>query len=133
MREKPESRKSERFGHHYIVKLGGGRKVSPLYAVSYNLSATGMYLKSLFELRPGARFFFSINDYISIRNQVPGKVVWCEKLENGSAFRYGAGVEFLPSIDNYDINASFPVSPRSQAQRVHENVVGTQMESRASG
>ena len=36
MQAKPEFRKSERFGHECIVKLGDDQALSPYYAVLYN-------------------------------------------------------------------------------------------------
>jgi len=53
MQAKPEFRKSERFGHEYIINFGDDGTLSPYYALSQNLSETGMHFKSLFELYPG--------------------------------------------------------------------------------
>ena len=97
MQAKRESRKSGRFSHECIVKLGDDQALSHYYAVSSNLSETGMYFKSLFELLPGAHILIGIDDYELSRNQVPAKVVWCKEIETTSSFRYGVGVEFLQS------------------------------------
>jgi hypothetical protein len=95
MQVKPECRKNKRFSHEYIIMLGAERTLSPHYVVSYNLSETGMYFKSIFELYPGAYILIGIEDYTSCRNQVQARVMWCKKIENGTALRYGVGVEFL--------------------------------------
>ena len=73
MQAKPEFRRSERFGHECIVKLGDDQALSPYYAVSYNLSETGMYFKSLFELYPGAHILVRIDDYELSRIKSPLK------------------------------------------------------------
>lgn len=110
--QKPEFRKSERFGHEYIIKLGAERTLSPHYVVSYNLSETGMYIKSLFELYPGSQILIGIDDYSSSRNQVPAKVVWCRRIGNGAALRYGVGVEFLQPQKMIGLKASPQAVPR---------------------
>ena len=115
MQAKPEFRKSERFGHECIVKLGDDQALSPYYAVSYNLSETGMYFKSLFELYPGAHILVRIDDYELSRNQVPAKVVWCKKLETSSTFKFAIGAEFLTSEKNVGIKASHPITPPRKA------------------
>src|SRR3972149_12102485 len=108
----PEIRRSDRFGHEFIIKLEGGRALSPYYAVSYNLSETGMYFKSLFELYPGVHIFIRLDDYTLSQKRVPAKVVWCKKLENTDRFRYGVGVEFLQLENNPGSKASLPVAPQ---------------------
>lgn len=95
MQAKPEFRKSDRFSHESIIKYGDEPTLSPYYAVSYNLSETGMYFQSLFVLYPGTHILINIDDYTSYQNQVPAKVVWCKKLEGTASFRYEVGVEFL--------------------------------------
>ncbi len=105
MQAKPESRKSERFGHDYIIKFGDDLSPTPYYAVSSNLSETGMYFKSAFELYPGAHLHIRIDDYTFVHNQVSAKVVWCKKIENSNSFRYGVGVEFLKSEKNFGLKA----------------------------
>jgi hypothetical protein len=90
-----ESRRSERLGHESIIKFGADLTLSPYYAVSQNLSDTGMYFKSLFELHPGSLIRIAIKDYLSRQDQVQAKVVWCRKLDNSTTFSYGIGVEFL--------------------------------------
>ncbi|MFZ1984026.1 MAG: PilZ domain-containing protein [Desulfatitalea sp.] len=130
--QKPEFRKSERFGHEYIIKLGAERTLSPHYVVSYNLSETGMYIKSFFELYPGSQILIGIDDYSSSRNQVPAKVVWCKKIENGAALRYGVGVEFLQPQKTIGLKASPQVTPRKKrADRFRaEGEVGTNVDKR---
>jgi hypothetical protein len=112
MQAKPEFRKSERFGHDYIIKFGDDLVLSPYYAVSSNLSETGMYFKTLFELYPGARLLIKIDDYTLAQNQVSAKVVWCKKLESNAIFRYGVGVEFLKLENNFGLKASPPIPPQ---------------------
>ena len=86
MQMKPEFRRGERFRHEYIIKLGEDLALSPKYAVAVNLSETGMYFKSLFEMVPGARIWIVIYDSISGQNQVSARVVWCRKLESSNVF-----------------------------------------------
>ena len=130
MQAKPEFRRSERFGHEYIIKFEDDRALSPYYAVSYNLSETGMYFKSLFELYPGAHILIRIDDYTLSQNQVPAKVVWCKKLENTDKFRYGVGVEFLQLEKNFGLKASLPITPRMKTPNKKEGGVVIQMEKR---
>jgi Tfp pilus assembly protein PilZ len=114
----PETRRSDRFGHEYIIKLEDDRALSPYYAVSYNLSETGMYFKSLFELYPGVHIFIRLDDFTLSRYQVPAKVVWCKKLENTNRFRYSVGVEFLQLQKNFGLKASLPIAPRMKTQNM---------------
>ena len=130
MQAKPEFRRSERFGHECIVKLGDDQALSPYYAVSYNRSETGMYFKSLFELHPGAHILIRIDDYELSRNQVPAKVVWCNELETTATFRYGVGVEFLRSEKNADLKASLQIAPRMKTPNKKESGVVIQMDRR---
>jgi hypothetical protein len=120
MQAKPELRKSERFGHKFIIKLEDNQAVSPHYAVSYNLSEKGMFFKSLFELLPGVRISIRIDDYTLSRNQIPAKVVWCAHLEDNDNFQYGVGVEFLRLEKNLGPGASRQSSPRGKAPRQNE-------------
>ena len=130
MQAKPEDRKSERLGHECIVKIGDAQALSPYYAVSYNLSETGIHFKSLFEMYPGAHILIRIDDYELSRNQVPAKVVWCKKLETAAIFRYGVGVEFLQSEKNAGLKASLPITPRMKRPNKKESGVVIQMERR---
>jgi len=132
MQAKPEFRRSERLGHEFIIKLEDDLTLSPYYAVSYNLSETGMYFKSLFELYPGAHILMRIDDYTLSQNKVPAKVVWCNKLENASIFRYGVGVEFLQSEKDFGSMASFPITPRMKTPNKKEGGVVIRMEKRLS-
>jgi hypothetical protein len=115
MQRKPEFRRSERFPHEYIIQLGEDLTLSPYYAVSRNLSETGMYFKSLFELYSGAQNRIVINDYMSSQNHVSDRVVWCKKLEGTATFRYGVGVEFLDAQINSGSTASLPTTPRMKS------------------
>lgn len=115
MQVKPECRKNERFGHEYIIMLGAERTLSPHYVVSYNLSETGMYFKSIFELYPGSQILIGIDDYTSCRNQVQARVMWCKKIENGTALRYGVGVEFLQPQKTIGAKAFPPFTPRKKS------------------
>jgi Tfp pilus assembly protein PilZ len=112
MQVQPEFRRSGRLGRECIIKLEDDQTLSPYYGVSYNLSETGMYFKSLFELYPGAHILIRIDDYSSSQNQVPAKVVWCKKLENTTSFRYGVGVEFLKFEKNVGSKAFLPITPQ---------------------
>jgi len=130
MPAKSEVRKSERLGHECIVKIGDDQALSPYYAVSYNLSETGIHFKSLFEMYPGAHILIRIDDYELSRNQVPTKVVWCKKLESSSTFRYAVGAEFLRSEKNAGLKASLPITPRMKTPDKKEGGVVIQMDRR---
>ena len=130
MQARPEFRKSERFGHECIVKLGNDQALSPYYAVSYNRSETGMYFKSLFELHREPISLSELDDYELSKNQVPAKVVWCNKLEATATFRYGVGVEFLRSEKNAGLKASLPIAPRMKTPNKKESGVVIQMDRR---
>jgi hypothetical protein len=41
MQKQPEFRKSKHSGHECMIKFEDGRRLSPYYAVSYNLSEAG--------------------------------------------------------------------------------------------
>ena len=116
MQAKPESRKSGRFSHECIVKLGGDQAPSPRYAVSFNLSETGMYFRSLFELHPGAHIIIRIDDYELSRNQVHARVVWCKEIETTSSLKYGIGAEFIPSEWRVNLKAFSRLSPREDVR-----------------
>jgi Tfp pilus assembly protein PilZ len=121
MQVKPEFRKSERFGHESIIKFDDDRALSPYYALSRDLSETGMNFKSLFELYPGAHILIMIDDFTLSRYQVPAKVVWCKKLENTNRFRYSVGVEFLQLQKNFGLKASLPIAPRMKRQNMRRD------------
>ena len=128
MQAKPEFKRSERFGHESIIKIEDDQTLSPYYAVSYNLSETGMYFKSLFEMYPGAHILIRIDDYTLSQNQVPAKVVWCKKLENTTIFHYGVGVEFLQSEKNFGLKASLPITPLIKTPNKNEGGVVIKMQ-----
>ena len=110
MQAQPEFRRSGRLGHECIIKLEDDQTLSPYYAVSHNLSETGIYFKSLFELYPGTHILIRIDDYSLSQNQIPAKVVWCKKLKNTTSFRYGVGVEFLQLEKNVGSKAFLPIT-----------------------
>lgn len=112
MQAQPEFRRSGRLGYECIIKLEDDQTLSPYYAVSHNLSETGMYFKSLFELYPGTHILIRIDDYSLSQNQVPAKVVWCKKLKSTTSFRYGVGVEFLQLEKNVGSKAFLPITPQ---------------------
>jgi Tfp pilus assembly protein PilZ len=121
MQVKPEFRKSERFGHENIIKFDDDRALSPYYALSQDLSETGMNFKSLFELYPGAHILIMIDDFTLSRYQVSAKVVWCKKLENTNRFRYSVGVEFLQLQKDFGLKASLPIAPRMKRQNMRRD------------
>ena len=121
MQVKPEFRKNERFGHENIIKFDDDRALSPYYALSRDLSETGMNFKSLFELYPGAHILIMIDDFTLSRYQVPAKVVWCKKLENTNRFRYSVGVEFLQLQKVFGLKASLPIAPRLKRQNMRRD------------
>jgi hypothetical protein len=118
MQVKPEFRKSERFGHENIIKFDDDRALSPYYALSRDLSETGMNFMSLFELYPGAHILIMIDDFTLGRYQIPAKVVWCKELENTNRFRYSVGVEFLQLQKHFGLKASLPIAPRMKRQNM---------------
>ena len=128
MRMKAELRRNERFGHESIIKFGDDQTLSPYYALSQNLSETGMRFKSLFELHPGAHILIRIDDYTLNQSQALAKVVWCKKLKNTDKFRYGVGVEFLRVEKNFGSKASFPIPPRMKTANMNGHGVGIEME-----
>ena len=121
MQVKPEFRKSERFGHESIIKFNDDRALSPYYALSQDLSETGMNFNLLFELYPGALILIMIDDFTLSRYQVPAKVVWCKKLENTNRFRYSVGVEFLQLQKVFGLKASLPIPPRMKRQNMRRD------------
>jgi hypothetical protein len=121
LQPKAEFRKSERFGHKYIIKLENDVALTPYYAVSYNLSERGMYFKSLFEQYPGSHIVLGIDDYTLGQNKVLAKVVWCKGLENTANFRYGVGVEFLKPVKNFSLKASLSTTPQMKTPNKNEN------------
>jgi hypothetical protein len=130
VRAEPEIRKSERFGHEYIIRFGEDQALSPYYAVSCNLSETGMNLKSLFELYPGAQIFIRIDDYTLGQNLVPAKVVWCKKLENTTSFRFSVGIQFLQLKKNFDLKASLLIHPKMKTPNTNKGGVVIKMQDR---
>jgi hypothetical protein len=130
MQAEPEVRKSERFGYEYIIMLGEDQTLSPYYAVSCNLSETGMNFKSLFELYPGTQILIRIDDYTLDQNQVSGKVVWCKKLENTTSFRYSVGVQFLQLKKNFDLKSPFPIPPHMKTPNTNKGGMVIKMRNR---
>jgi hypothetical protein len=130
MQTKPEFRRSERFGHEYIIKLGEDLRLSPYYAVSQNLNETGMRFKSIFELYPGSHIMIHIDDYNLDRNQLSARVVWCKKLENNPTFHFTVGVEFLQVEMNSGAKASLPAAPPRKTSGKKRGGVVIQMENR---
>ena len=128
MQAQPEFRGSGRHGHECIIKLEDDQTLSPYYAVSQNLSETGMYFKSLFELHPGAHILVRIDDYTLDQNIVAAKVVWCNKLETAAAFRYDVGVEFLKSEKNAGLKASPPITPQMRMAKMDKGRVVIKMQ-----
>jgi Tfp pilus assembly protein PilZ len=130
MLAQPEFRRSGRISHECIIKLEDDLTLSPYYAVSYNLSETGMYFKSLFELHPGAHILVRIDDYISDQKLVAAKVVWCKNLGTSAGFRYGVGVEFLKTEKNVGLYASLPIAPPMKTPNTKKGGVVVKLEKR---
>lgn len=112
-----EFRKSERFMHKSIVKLEDNLTLSPHYAVSNNLSESGMCFKSIFEFFPGTQILVRIEDYAPNETPVAANVVWCKKLNGQSNFSYEAGVEFLKPIARLGSKKPLPISSRKGKSR----------------
>jgi Tfp pilus assembly protein PilZ len=130
MQAKPEFRRSERFRHESIVKLEDDLTLSPYYAVSYNLSDAGMYIKSLFEMYPGVHILMRIDDFAVSHDPVPSRVVWCRELENPAVFRFGVGVEFLQPEKNRSLKASIPILAHTKTRDSKEGGVVVRMQKR---
>jgi hypothetical protein len=130
MLAEPEFKRSERIGHESIIKIEDGLTLSPYYAVSYNISETGM--QSLSEMYPGADILIKIDDYAKSENQVPAKVVWCKKLENASRFHYGVGVQFFQSEKNFCLKAPLQIAPQMTTLDMKKGGVVIKMEKRLS-
>ena len=92
-----ELRKSERIRHESIIMLRDDDFRFLFYAVMYNVSRSGMYFKSLFELQAGNHINIKFDDPppIDIRNTCRARVVWCRELDDRNIFRYESGLEFL--------------------------------------
>ncbi len=133
MQTKPEVRRSERFGHAYIIKIEDDMSPNPYYALSQDLSETGMHFKSLFELHPGSHLRIVINDKRSSKNQVIARVVWCKALGNAATFRFAVGVEFLTVEKNSGANASPPITQRMRLPVSAEGGVVIQLSKRSPG
>jgi hypothetical protein len=132
MLAEPEFKRSERISHESIIKIEDGLTLSPYYAVSYNLSETGMYFKSLFEMYPGTRILIRIDDYSLSGNQVSAKVVWCKDLKNTTSFRYGVGVEFFQSEKNFCLKAPLAIAPQMTTPDMKKGGVVIKIEKRLS-
>jgi hypothetical protein len=130
MPTKPECRRAGRIRHEYIITLWEDLRLPANYAVSQNLSGTGMHFKSLFEMAPGARIWILVDDSASRRNQVPAGVVWCRELEHSNAFRYGVGVEFLTALADPHLAASGPIAARIETAGGKDGGVPLQMSKR---
>jgi hypothetical protein len=109
MLKQPEFRKNKRFIRKSIIKLEDDLTLSPHFAVSHNLSGSGMCFKSIFEFFPGARILVRIEDYTPKKNPLPAKVVWCNELKEQSTFCYEVGVEFLKPIDHIGSKEPLPI------------------------
>ena len=92
-----ELRRNERVQHESIIMLEDGDFGFLFYAVMYNVSRSGMYFKSLFELQAGNDINIKFDDPppIYIRNTCRARVVWCRELDDRNIFRYEFGLEFL--------------------------------------
>lgn len=117
MQAQPECRKSKRFSHKCIIRLGDDRTLPPYYAVSNNLSEKGMCFKSLSEMHPGEQILFKIDDYTSSRDQVPAEVVWCKKIENTATFCFGVGVKFMQPVNEPALAGALPSHSANEATR----------------
>jgi hypothetical protein len=123
-----EYRKMARFYHESIIMIEDESTQIPYYAVSNDLSETGMVFKSLFEINPGAQIFIRIDDYASSRTPIPAKVVWCEKLRSQGGFRYGVAVEFLSKGNPFGSAASRAAFSRRTPSTIDARKGVTEME-----
>ena len=91
-----EFRNSERFRHESLIMLEDRSFGYPSFAVMCNVSKTGMYFESVFELQPGTNINIKIDEPSpkTSQNFCCAQVIWCEELEDNSNFRYGIGVKY---------------------------------------
>ena len=94
MKNQTELRKSKRIRHESIITVQDDFGY-PYYGLMYNVNHSGFYFQALNEMRPGKRIHIQIEDLPPelSQNAFPAKVVWCEKLNDNSVFRYGIGVK----------------------------------------
>ena len=105
MNVQPQLRKCDRIGHEAFIKFEDRLTLSSSFAVSYNLSETGLYFESLFKVHPGVLIHIRIDNHPSSQISVPAVVVWCNKLKNMTDFKYGVGVRFLQTVDHIGVKA----------------------------
>ena len=89
-------RKSNRFRHESIVRIEDDSSRYPFFALMYNASKAGIYVKSLYGLECGIQINIKIEKppFNSAPENCSAKVVWCRALVESSSFRYGVGLAY---------------------------------------
>jgi len=95
MNNQIESRNSNRNIHETLITLKDDYRY-PFYGMIYNANQSGLYFKALHQLQPGNRLQITIEDLPPglTQNSHQAAVVWCEKLNDNSDFRYGSGIKY---------------------------------------
>lgn len=90
-----ESRNSKRFRHESMITLKDDFGY-PYYGMMHNASRSGLYFQALNEIRPGKNIHIQIEDLPPglLQNSCRVKIVWCERLNGNSDFRYGIGIKY---------------------------------------
>ena len=95
MNVQTEFRNSERISHESMITLQDDFGY-PYYGMMYNVNRSGLYFQALHEILPGKSIHIQIEDLPPglSQNSFRAKVVWCEKLNDNSVFRYGIGIKY---------------------------------------
>ena len=94
MKNQIDLRNSKRIRHESIITVKDDFGY-PYYGMIYNVNHSGLYFQALNEMQPGKSIHIQIEDLPPelAQNPIRAKVVWCEKLNNNSVFRYGIGIK----------------------------------------
>ena len=95
MNNQIEFRNSERIKHKSIITFKDDFGY-PYYGMMYNVNRSGLYFQTLYELQPSLQLHIKIEDLPPelFQNSYRAKVVWCQKLNDNSVFRYEGGIEY---------------------------------------
>jgi hypothetical protein len=95
MNSQTELRKSKRIRHESIITVKDDFG-SPYYGMIYNVNHSGLYFQALNEMPSGKSIQIQIEELPPelTQNSFPAKVVWSEKLNENSVFRYGIGIKY---------------------------------------
>jgi CheY-like chemotaxis protein len=90
-----ELRKSKRLRHESLITVEDDFGF-PYYGMIYNLNHSGLYFHALNDMPSGKSIQIQIEDLPPelTQNSFAAKVVWSEKLNDYSVFRYGIGIKY---------------------------------------